>query len=159
MINKDCGKVYLSIGSNMGDKKKYIRDALCAIGQFSEMNAVSKFYRTKPYGNMDQPDFINFAVEISTHLEPEDLLGRLQAVEASLGRVRSIKWGPRPIDLDILFYDKRIIQTQQLTVPHPDLQNRLFVLRPMMDIAPDLVHPVLGESIRNLFALAIDRNL
>lgn len=152
-------KVYLSIGSNLGSRKSNIRKSFAGISEFAQINACSKVYRTKPYGPVAQPDFINMAIEISTGLDAETLLDKLQELEKDLGRIRTIHWGPRTIDLDILFFNDLIYQSPRLVIPHPDLQNRLFVLKPMADIAPGLIHPVLKKSIENLIELAFQNKL
>ncbi len=142
---------YISIGSNLGNRKNNIRLAIKKLMGFCNIEAYSRVYRTKPYGVTDQPDFINLAVRVSTILEPAELLEELKAVEDSLGRVRIIRWGPRTIDLDILFFDDLIIKTENLTIPHPDLQNRYFVLKPLNDISPDYIHPVIKLTVAEMF--------
>lgn len=142
--------VYLSVGSNQGSRKDNIRKALSELCGFCEIEKLSGFYRTKPYGPVRQPDFINFAARIRTELSPQDLLSRLRRIERLLRRKRLIHWGPRTIDLDILFYDSEIIHTEDLEIPHPDMRNRRFVLEPLADICPDFIHPVLGKSVLQL---------
>ncbi|BCB97374.1 2-amino-4-hydroxy-6-hydroxymethyldihydropteridine diphosphokinase [Dissulfurispira thermophila] len=111
---------------------------------------MSSMYETKPWGLEEQPDFINMVVEAETVLLPEELLSTLKEVEEELGRQKTVKWGPRIIDLDILFYDDDIIDMQHLHIPHLLLHKRDFVLLPMVEIAPDKVHPVLKKNIRQL---------
>ena len=143
--------VYLSIGSNLGDRKKYIRAALKELENLGQSVRCSHPYRTKPYGFISQPDFINMACVITTELSPEVLLTALQSIENRLERVHALHWGPRTIDLDIVFYDCLVLQTDSLTIPHQDMQNRGFVLKPLMDLCPDFVHPVLEKTVRELF--------
>lgn len=142
--------VYLSIGSNLGNRKWYIRSSFEKLNHYGTILRISHVYRTKPYGRLEQPDFLNLAVEFSTKLNPQDLLTRIHQIEEELGRTRELRWGPRTIDLDILFYDSEIIDLPDLRIPHPDLCNRDFVLKPMMDICPDYQHPVYQKSIRQI---------
>ena len=143
-------QVCLSLGSNLGFRKSSIRKALREIGKLAVVVKVSRLIRTKAYGKTNQPDFINCAVLIETDIPPETLLDKLLSIEAKLGRVRKEKWGPRKIDIDIIFYGDQVIDTPQLKVPHPDMQNRELVLKPLAEICPDFVHPVLGKKVRCL---------
>jgi 2-amino-4-hydroxy-6-hydroxymethyldihydropteridine diphosphokinase len=118
-----------------------------------EVKARSQVYETPPWGYEDQPKFLNQAVKATTYLDPEPLLKHLKRLEAALGRNVSFQNGPRLIDIDILFYDDLVLNTPSLVIPHPRLHERGFVLRPLMDIAPDLVHPVHKKSVRELAAL------
>lgn len=143
--------VYIAFGSNIGDRGTAIEEALNLIEQ-NEMKIVkrSKIYETEPYGYVDQPSFLNGAVEVETNLSCRDVLERLLSIENQIGRVREFKWGPRIIDLDIIFYNNEIYDEEDLKVPHPDMQNRDFVLRPLNELCPDYVHPVLDKTIREL---------
>ena len=143
--------VYIAFGSNIGDRGAAIEEALNLIEQ-NEMKIVkrSKIYETEPYGYVDQPSFLNGAVEVETNLSCRDVLERLLSIENQIGRVREFKWGPRIIDLDIIFYNNEIYDEEDLKVPHPDMQNRDFVLKPLNDLCPDYVHPILGNTIREL---------
>lgn len=143
--------VYIAFGSNIGDRGAAIEEALNLIEQ-NEMKIVkkSKIYETEPYGYVDQPSFLNGAVEVETNLSCRDVLERLLSIENQIGRVREFKWGPRIIDLDIIFYNNEIFDEEDLKVPHPDMQNRDFVLRPLNDLCPDYVHPVLDKTIGEL---------
>ena len=143
--------VYIGIGTNIGDRKQNIRSALLALSELGTVAAISRCRRTKPYGVIDQPDFINLAVLLETALSPTETLRAVQQIETELGRIRTRYWGERTVDLDILFYDNLIVETPELTVPHPDLQNRSFVLEPLCDIAPNLTHPVLDQTIIQLY--------
>ncbi len=149
---------YISIGSNLGNKKQNIGHALRSMEYFSTIEACSRPYRTKPYGYLNQPDFINMVIKVSTEENPLELLVKLQKIENDLGRVRSVRWGERTIDLDIVFYDSSIINVENLTIPHPDMQNRYFVLKPMADIAPDFIHPVLKKTIKGILEELILKN-
>ncbi len=148
---KSYHKVFIGIGTNLGDRPKNIKEALKNLESKSlKILKKSPVYETKPYGVEKQPDFLNCVVEVETSLSPENLLKALLDIEKEMGRVREIHWGPRIIDLDILFYDDFIIDEENLKIPHPDIQNRYFVLKPLSDIAPQLLHPLLKKSIKEL---------
>ena len=151
-------EVLLSIGSNSGNRKKNIRQAFAFIREYAEIIQYSKAYHTKPYGLLNQPDFINISIKIKTPLKPLGLLEKLLESETKMGRVRKQKWGERIIDLDIIFYDDLIIYDEKLIVPHYDMHNRLFVLRPLLDIAPDYTHPVFKMTIRELYENCLIKN-
>ncbi len=144
--------VYIGLGANLGARRKAIRRALDAVGDLPDTRLVdvSDLYETRARFVEDQPDFINACAHLQTSLTPEQLLDQLLLIEKDMGRVRGVRRGPRVIDLDILFYGDRVIDKQGLTVPHPDLQNRDFVLRPLFDIAPRWVHPVLDKTVRQM---------
>ncbi len=144
--------VYISSGSNLGDKKANILRAIDKIKRSNiEVLNVSSFYRTKPYGYQNQDDFYNIVIKIKTTQSPQNLLKLCLEIEKEMGRTRTIKWGPRTIDLDLLFFDKKIINTDQLVIPHPDLHNREFVLKPLLEISPQLVHPIFKKTIQDLY--------
>ncbi|MCX7821699.1 MAG: 2-amino-4-hydroxy-6-hydroxymethyldihydropteridine diphosphokinase [Brevinematales bacterium] len=143
--------IYLSIGTNQGDKKENIRKALCYLNDFCKILKISRFYRTKPYGYTNQKRFINFAIEVESNLTPVEFLKKCQSIEELLGRKRLIKWGPRTIDIDILFWNNEIINIKELNIPHYDLHNREFVLKPMLDIAPEFIHPIFRKSIVEMY--------
>ena len=147
-------KVYLSIGSNMGDKKAYLDGAICALSADGciRVNKCSSYIVTKPYGGVKQDDFLNGAVEIMTLYSPSELLDFIHEIEAKYKRVRDVRWGPRTLDIDILFYDDLVMDSQELTIPHKDLQNREFVLIPMQEIAPYMRHPVSKKSMTEMLA-------
>jgi len=145
--------VYLSLGSNLGNRAANLKEALSSLPPQMEVKAKSKVYETPPWGYTDQPNFLNQVVKVNTYVEPEPLLKHLKRLEIALGRKESFQYGPRLIDMDILFYDTLVLETPVLVLPHPQVHKRGFVLMPMMDIAPDLVHPVLKKSIRELIAL------
>lgn len=148
LLEKREGGIYVALGSNMGERLKNIQRA-CRLMESSGMRLLrtSPVYVTKPYGFTEQPDFLNCVVEIETELTPFQLLEDLLNIEKFLGRIRDRKWGPRTIDLDIVLYGNVVLETENLTIPHYDLTNRQFVLRPLLDIA-DVEHPLKGK-LRN----------
>jgi 2-amino-4-hydroxy-6-hydroxymethyldihydropteridine diphosphokinase len=142
---------YLSLGTNLGNPEENLNRAIMKIRENGcVVEKQSSFIKTAPYGVIDQPDFLNCVIKISTDKTPFELLDTLLSIEQDMGRIRREKWGPRIIDIDILFYDDLIIDTENLKIPHPDLHNRLFVLKPLNEIAPNLVHPVLRKTTRQL---------
>ena len=144
--------IYIAMGSNIGDTVKNLKDALALMDKKGlKIITVSDFITTKPYGVTDQPDFLNAAAEIRTEKSPTELLELLLQTEQEMGRKRLRRWGDRNIDLDLLLYDNRVIDLPELKVPHPDMQNRDFVLRPLAQIAPAAVHPILGKKIEQLW--------
>jgi len=150
---KGVTMTYLGLGSNVGDREEYIEQAVFLLEKNPniEVTKRSSNYETEPEGGGTQPPFINAALEIKTKLTPHRLLEVCQEIETTLGREREIEWGPRTIDIDILLYDGEIISDDKLQVPHPLMHERLFVLRPLRDIAPHLIHPVLEKSIVTLY--------
>ncbi len=145
--------VYLSLGSNEGNRLHWLTKALQMIKEnCGEVIKTSNIYETKAWGLKEQSDFLNRAVLITTNLSPLDLLNALNKIETALGRIRTQKWGPRTLDIDILFYNSDIINLPQLIVPHPYVQERLFTLQPLNDIAPDFIHPVFHKTISELLA-------
>ena len=151
-------KSIIAIGSNIGDRRRYIDRALEMIEKRAgEITAVSDIIETKAYGYEDQDDFLNMAMEIETDLGPRELLACLNGIEADLDRTREIRWGPRTIDLDIIFYGSRIIDEEDLHIPHIEFALRDFVLRPICQIAPDLVDPRSGKTIRVIWQELMDK--
>lgn len=145
-------EVYIGLGSNLGDKKQNIEEALEYIKEKCEILKISSLYETEPVGYKDQDWFLNGVVKIGTHVGPQELLGFILLIEKRLGRVRTIKNGPRIIDLDILFYGNEIINEPNLIVPHPRLHERGFVLVPLQEVAPDLMHPIFRKTIQELLS-------
>ncbi len=159
-VERGWHQVYISFGSNVGDREKYIDDAIQTLDSipYIEVGDVSSKIETKPYGKTDQPDFLNGAMEIKTMLYPEELLEILKQLEEHAGRDTKEHWGPRTLDLDILFYDNLFVSTDKLTIPHPDLRNREFVLKPMMEIAPYKVHPFYNITIKDMYEDLLKKN-
>ncbi|GAB4482128.1 MAG: 2-amino-4-hydroxy-6-hydroxymethyldihydropteridine diphosphokinase [Anaerolineales bacterium] len=142
--------VYLALGSNLGDRLANLRAALAALPPAARVLDTSHIYETAPWGYAEQPNFFNMAARLETELSPQALLDFLKGLESRLGRIPNFQNGPRLIDLDLLFYDDLVLNTPPLVIPHPRLHERAFVLIPLADLAPDLVHPVLGETIWRL---------
>ncbi len=145
-------RVYIGAGSNIGDSFGYLSDAREVLDGSPGITVLrtSGIYISEPYGDVVQDDFLNCVFEIDTVLEPEVLMDRLLEIELELGRERKVHWGPRTIDLDILFFDSEIIESDKVTVPHPELHKRLFVLTPLCDIVPGFMHPVLRKRCSDL---------
>jgi 2-amino-4-hydroxy-6-hydroxymethyldihydropteridine diphosphokinase len=143
---------YIGIGSNLGDKVRQCEKAIFELLKIDGhvLLAQSSFYKTKPIGFTRQDWFINSVIKIKTDLEPKELLRELKEVEAQLGRRTTFRWGPRTIDLDILLFDNAEVRTEELQIPHPSMQERQFVLLPLIEIDPDLVHPVLKKTVKTL---------
>jgi len=153
-IRRGWHEVYLSIGSNLGDREKYLVEAVAQLENCPQMRRVrmSSLIETKPYGGVEQGDFLNGAVVLDTLLTPRELLDYLHGIENRAGRTREIHWGPRTLDLDILFYDDLIYGDDQLILPHMDLANREFVLKPLCELAPGLRHPISHKTVAQMLA-------
>ena len=151
-ITRKWHTVYLSLGTNMGDKKKNLLEAIERIGKLEniKVTAQSTILETEPFGYTEQDMFLNACIEIKTLFIPQELLEKLLNIELEMGRVRTIKWGPRIIDIDILFFDDEIIQDKNLAVPHPWISERMFVLEPLCEIAPNLIHPLERKPVATL---------
>ena len=147
--------IYLALGTNLGDRSANLSAVRSALAPQVQVQRASPVYETEPWGVLDQPRFLNQVLEVETTLEPLDLLRFLKQLEADLGRKPGIRYGPRLIDLDIILFGHRVVSLPELNIPHPRLAERAFVLVPLMDLAPDLRHPVLGKTIRELL-LAVD---
>ncbi|WP_242920379.1 2-amino-4-hydroxy-6-hydroxymethyldihydropteridine diphosphokinase [Pontibacter liquoris] len=151
-------KLYLLLGGNLGNRTLYLQQARESIAaQVGPIKQSSQLYQTAAWGKTDQPAFLNQVLEVDTALTPEQVLQSINRIEHELGRERQEHWGARVIDIDILFYDELVLQTQRLTIPHPQLHLRRFTLLPLAEIAPELVHPVLGKSIRSLLEACPDQ--
>jgi len=146
-------RVFIAIGSNKDDREANCRKATALIGSSAgvELIAQSPLYETEPWGVREQAPFVNSVVEVSTDLTPAGLLAVLKTIELEMGRTPSPRWHSREIDLDILFYGDEVVDVAGLKVPHPRLHERVFVLAPLADIAPDFIHPVLKKSVREMF--------
>ncbi len=152
-IVRGWNRVYLSVGSNMGDRKENIANAVRALREDRRIRKVmeSELIQTEPYGYTQQEDFLNGAVFLETMYQPGELLARIHEIEAEGHRERKLRWGPRTIDLDILLYGQERIQTEDLVIPHREMHLRDFVLRPLAEIAPWVVHPVFHKTIYELY--------
>ncbi len=148
----DKQKAYLLLGSNLGDREAYLKNALKMIAdEVGEVKATSAIYETAAWGKTDQPGFLNLAVEVETMLPPMALLTRVLEIEHALGRIREEKWGARLIDIDIILYGSEIVSIDhQLQIPHPEMQNRKFVMEPLVEIAANLIHPVFNKSLKEI---------
>ncbi len=151
-VSRGWHRAYIAVGSNLGDKGEYIRQGIEALQDCSDciVEKESALIVTKPYGVTDQPDFLNGMLQVKTLLTPVELLKKLNEIELAAKRERKIHWGPRTLDLDIIFYDDLVLDTERLTIPHPDMQNRDFVLEPLAELAPRYRHPVLDKTVKEL---------
>ena len=144
--------VYLALGSNLGDRLGNLKLAIASLSPQIEVRAKSRVYETPPWGYTEQPAFLNQVIKGNTYVEPVQLIKHLKRLEVALGREATFQNGPRLIDLDILFYDELTLNTPQLILPHPRLHERGFVLMPLSDISPNLVHPTTGETVSQMLA-------
>lgn len=141
-IERSWHQVYLAVGSNMGDKNAYIENGIAELKEITDVRdvRVSDLLVTKPYGGVEQDDFVNGAIALQTLLTPQELLEKLHEIEQHANRERIIHWGPRTLDLDIIFYDKLVYEDENLIIPHVDMENRNFVLKPLMELCPNYRH-------------------
>ncbi|MBK9107888.1 MAG: 2-amino-4-hydroxy-6-hydroxymethyldihydropteridine diphosphokinase [Saprospiraceae bacterium] len=147
----------LGLGSNQGNRIESLKKAVHLLNEKGIIHQThSSYYETEPWGNHQQPDFINAVIVATTHLDPQQILKEINEIELSMGRTRNIHYGPRTIDIDILFYNQLIIETKLLTIPHPQIQKRKFVLYPLQELIPSYIHPVLQTSIEQLSQLCND---
>jgi 2-amino-4-hydroxy-6-hydroxymethyldihydropteridine diphosphokinase len=144
--------VYIALGTNIGDRAENMQQALKKLESIMQVEERSPIYETPPWGLVDQPDFLNQVVRGETELSPVELIKALKEIEAEMGRVPTIRYGPRLIDLDLLFYDDLVFETEKLSIPHPRMRGRAFVLVPLADLAPEIIHPVYGETVIEMLA-------
>ncbi|MBO4845414.1 MAG: 2-amino-4-hydroxy-6-hydroxymethyldihydropteridine diphosphokinase [Lachnospiraceae bacterium] len=158
-IERSWHTAYLSVGSNIGEKEQFLNNAFKKLDEDCNIKVtkVSKYIETEPYGNVEQDKFLNGCLEIRTLLTPDELLKKVNGIEQEEGRIRTLHWGPRTLDIDILLYDNEVIYTDDLKIPHPDMHNRMFVLEPLCEIAPFVIHPVLGKSVMRLKEKLMDK--
>ncbi len=151
-IHREWHRVYVAFGSNMGDKEEHIHRGLTLLNTYEGVlvEKESELIHTSPYGGVEQEEFLNGVASVKTYLSPWELLDVLHEVEASENRERTLRWGPRTLDLDIIFYDNLVMDEEELCIPHIDMQNREFVLKPMMDLAPCKRHPVFGKTVQEM---------
>lgn len=140
-------EIYLSLGANLGDKLKNLNDAIASLKKHLEVTSISKIFKTEPWGNLDQPSFYNMCIKANCILSPQELLKTIKDIELELGRTKTEHWGPRLIDIDILFFNDLILKEEDLVIPHPFLHERSFVLVPLNEIASDFIHPILKNSV------------
>ena len=142
--------VYLALGTNLGDRLANLKQAVSALPPIVRLVAASPVYETPPWGYVEQPAFLNQVIRAETDLDPHALLAYLKQTEINVGRKTTFRYGPRVIDLDILFYDEILLNSPELTIPHPNIPERAFVLVPLADLNPDLRHPSLGKTVRQM---------
>lgn len=145
--------VYLSLGSNVGDREEYIEQAVFLLGKIKGLDVMKRStnHETEAEGGADQPPFMNAALQIRTTLSPHEILDKIHEIETALGREREVEWGPRTIDIDILMYGDQILSDDRLQIPHPLMHERLFVLLPLKEIAPRAIHPMLEKTIEDMY--------
>ena len=151
-IERSWHQVYLSVGSNLGDRESYLKEGIVKLEDHPliQVQQTADFIETEGYGITDQPKFLNTMVKARTLLTPRELLDQLNLIEDAAGRTRDVRWGPRTLDLDIIFYDKLIYEDNVIILPHVDLENRYFVLKPLSQLAPNFRHPILGKTVTQM---------
>lgn len=152
-IHRAWHKAYIALGSNMGDKETYLADAVKGLAEMKDTKVlqISEWIVTEPYGGVEQDCFLNGVAEVRTLLTPRELLSGLHELERAAGRERKVHWGPRTLDLDIIFYDKCVYEDEALIIPHVDMENRDFVLKPMVELAANFRHPILQKTMKQLW--------
>jgi 2-amino-4-hydroxy-6-hydroxymethyldihydropteridine diphosphokinase len=151
-------EVFLGLGSNQGNKIEYLTKSCGLVSEhIGTVIGLSSLYTTKAWGKTDQEDFVNQVIRVWTELEPKQLLNEITAIESRLGRKRTEKWGPRTIDIDILYYGNLIMDNEEIQIPHPELTERRFVLVPLVELAPDFLHPIFRLSNKELLAFCEDK--
>jgi 2-amino-4-hydroxy-6-hydroxymethyldihydropteridine diphosphokinase len=153
----DIHYVYLGLGSNLGDRRSNLEESIKQISEFAVIKKSSSIYETEPWGLKDQPKFLNQVILVETKLAPKELLSRLKTIEQIMGRKKTVLYGPRLIDLDILFFDDLMMKTFNLIIPHPHITERAFVLVPLAEIAPDMIHLQYQQTITELLK-AVDKS-
>ncbi len=151
-IHRSWHECYLALGSNIGDKEQYLKHAVQSLEEIPECRVLkcSDFLLTKPYGPVEQEDFLNGVVKVKTLFTPQELLNVCHTIESDADRKREVHWGPRTLDLDILFYDELVLESENLIIPHADMEHRDFVLKPLAQVAPRKKHPVNGKTIQRM---------
>lgn len=152
-------KVFLGIGSNVGDKIFFIKKAVSLLSEILSEMEIAPLYLSKAVGFEKQPDFINTVISGYTKLSPDYLLKKIKEIEKTIGRIERYRWGPREIDIDILFYGNYVIEKDNLIIPHPRIQERDFVLKPLSDLDPDFIHPVLKKTVKELLFNLKERSI
>lgn len=152
METTELARVFIALGSNLGDRSRNLQDAIECLSPKVQVTDQSPIYETEPWGYTDQPQFLNQVIAGRTSLPPDELFDYLKTIEIKLGRKPAVRFGPRLIDLDLLFYNALIYNSAELTIPHPRLQERAFVLVPLADIAPDIIHPVQKKTVSEILS-------
>lgn len=149
---------FLTLGGNVAPRQQYLRKALQALQEITIITSIAPLYESEAYGERDQPAFLNSAVLLQTDASPRELLAILKEIEAKIGRKQRYRWGPREIDLDIIFYDQQIVSEHALQIPHPDFRNRRFVLQPLVDLNPDFSAPDTHQTLQQLLDACPDQS-